>query len=131
MLHPRLCVPARRSSGGREQRGLYLRREPDFTDWHVIRQLWQLAHFPFAFSAAIRTPNFPISSRMSRHTGPAGSLRAVSSSFSAIASSCCISVRVRSTDTLAIPTWGLLLSISFILTSHETPVAKAALFGWR
>src|ERR1700752_3432871 len=70
---------------GREQRVLYLRREPDFTDWHVIRQLWQLAHFPLAFSAAIRTPNFPISSRMSRYNGPAGSFRAVSSSFAAIA----------------------------------------------
>src|ERR1700757_4959459 len=58
---------------------------------------------------------------MSRHTGPAGSWRADSSSFAAIASSCCISVRVRSTDTLATPTWGLLPSILFILTSYETP----------
>jgi len=44
---------------GRKQRVLYLRWEPDFADWDAVRQLWrwvQLAHFPFAFSAAFLTP---------------------------------------------------------------------------
>jgi hypothetical protein len=43
---------------GREQRVLYLRWKPDFTDWHVIRKLWRwlkLAHLPFAFGRSTRT----------------------------------------------------------------------------
>src|SRR5712664_3912168 len=50
----------------------------------------------------MRTRNFPISLRMSLRTGPAGSLRAVSSSFAAIAFRSCISVLVRWADLIGI-----------------------------
>src|SRR6202048_4415483 len=48
-------------------------------------------HTLFAFSAVIRTRNFPISFRTSWRTGPGGCLRAVSNSFAAIVSRSCIS----------------------------------------
>jgi hypothetical protein len=67
---------------------------------------------PFAFSAAIRTPNFAISLRESRHTDPAGSLQAVSISFAAIVSSCSISIRAPPANTVT--TLGPLLSVMFI-----------------
>jgi hypothetical protein len=86
-------------------------------------------HFPFAFSAAIRTPNFPISLRKSLHAGPGGSIRAVSSSFAAIASSCRISVSVPSAVTLTTPARGLLLLVGFILTSFEAPQQRLRLLA--
>src|ERR1700730_2869297 len=76
--------------------------------WRVVRKFWsrikhiRLAHFPFAFSAVIRTRNFPISLRISCRTGPGGSLRAVFNSFTAIASRSCISDSVRSADLIGI-----------------------------
>jgi len=54
-----------------------------------------LGYFPFAFGAVIRTRNFPISLRMLWRSDPGGSLRAVSNSFAAIASSSCsLSARI-------------------------------------
>src|SRR6266550_2188842 len=54
--------------------------------------------FPLCFQGGDAHGNFLISLRMSLRTGPAGSLRAVSSSFAAIAFRSCISVLVRWAD---------------------------------
>ena len=82
----------------------------------VVRMISQRHSFPLRFQRGDPRAEFP--DLLKNVAGPAGSLRAVSSSFAAIASSCRTSVSVRSADTLTTPTWSPVLLIVFILTSY-------------